>query len=58
MVGRLWRFPQPKLVIVYTLCLKDPTDMTLTVMSFNKAELFSAFTEASDDTRKCQYPDP
>lgn len=53
MVGRLWRFPQCKHVLVYTLCLKDPTDMTLTVMSFNKAELLSAFTEASDDTRKC-----
>ncbi|EJF58185.1 hypothetical protein DICSQDRAFT_67720, partial [Dichomitus squalens LYAD-421 SS1] len=53
LVGRLWRFPQPKPVFVYSLCLKDPTDMTLTVMSFTKAELLSAFTEASEDTRKC-----
>ncbi|EJF55641.1 hypothetical protein DICSQDRAFT_73286 [Dichomitus squalens LYAD-421 SS1] len=54
LVGRVWRPPQPKDVIVYAPVLEHSTDMFLSVLSFTKAELLSAFTSGSKSLRKSQ----
>ena len=50
LIGRVWRLPQDKNVIVYRLMMKDSTDILLNVISFTKMQLLQAFTSASGKT--------
>ena len=51
LIGRVWRLPQKKDVIVYIPLLNDATDMFLSVLSFTKSQLLYAFTHATKDQR-------
>lgn len=46
LLGRVWRHPQQKEVIVYHPLLKDSTEMSLTVLSFTKHALMLKFADA------------
>lgn len=46
LLGRVWRHPQSKEVIVYHPLLKDSTEMSLTVLSFTKHALMLKFSDA------------
>lgn len=52
LIGRIWRHPQKKQVLVYQPCLEHATDMFLSVLSFSKNALLAAFTKSSKDTSK------
>ncbi|KAI1787253.1 P-loop containing nucleoside triphosphate hydrolase protein [Ganoderma leucocontextum] len=50
LIGRIWRHPQKKQVLVYQPCLEHTTDMFLSVLSFSKNALLAAFTKSSKET--------
>lgn len=52
LIGRIWRHPQKKQVLVYQPCLEHATDMFLSVLSFSKNALLTAFTRSSKETSK------
>ncbi|TFK77707.1 hypothetical protein K466DRAFT_508186, partial [Polyporus arcularius HHB13444] len=52
LVGRVWRLPQTKDVIVYRMILKTLTDIFLNILSFTKAQILMAFLETSDNMSK------
>ncbi|KAM5530103.1 hypothetical protein V8D89_016232 [Ganoderma adspersum] len=45
LLGRVWRHPQEKQVIVYHPLLKDSTEMSLTVLSCSKQSLLMRFSD-------------
>ncbi|EIW75348.1 hypothetical protein CONPUDRAFT_66102, partial [Coniophora puteana RWD-64-598 SS2] len=44
--GRIWRYPQSKHVVFYRLVALDTPDVFLNTISFNKARIHDAFTNA------------
>lgn len=53
LLGRIYRFPQPKRVIVYRLIAKKTSDVFLNNIAFDKAAMHEAFTGANDSVSKC-----
>lgn len=54
LIGRVWRHPQTKNVIVYRIIAADTQDVFLNNISFAKAAIHEAFTNSTSNLR--QFP--
>ena len=53
LIGRIWRYPQPKLVHVYRLIAGHTPDVFLNNIAFDKSVMLDHFKEAPPVLRKC-----
>ncbi|KAJ7924760.1 P-loop containing nucleoside triphosphate hydrolase protein, partial [Mycena leptocephala] len=52
LIGRIWRQPQPKTVLVYQLMAKNTPDVSLNNISFDKLAMHEAFARATPSMRE------
>ncbi|KAJ7802826.1 hypothetical protein B0H14DRAFT_3154817 [Mycena olivaceomarginata] len=55
LIGRIWRQPQPKTVLVYRLIAKNTPDVFLNNISFDKLAMHEAFARATPSMRRGQH---